>query len=923
MINHYKSILIVVLGLFALFSMGCGSSNTAPGDENLTIAEESENLSPANTTGVPVNAFDEDTDTAILSEGNPLKTIAPAKNIILMISDGQGFGTVMAADYYNGSPAAYESFPVKYFVTTYSSLGSYDPEKAWQRFDSPKSNPTDSAAAATAMATGVKAVPLTVGRQSVFEPLKNIVEVSSEYGKATGLVTSVPISHATPAAMTVHNIFRENYESLANEMIFHSELDVIMGGGHPHYDDNGELRSEPEYKYVGGEETYLDLADINGAIARDGKNWVYIELLEDFEKLSNGLINTDKLFGLPRIAKTLQQKRSGEKQIAYNAFFIPTVPTLEMMTLGALNILEKDEDGFFVMIEGGAIDWANHDNTAGRMIEEQNDFNNTVASVVDWIEDDTNGSNWDNTLLIVTADHETGYIWGSAEKEFTLVGDNGAGHMPEMHYHSKNYAGILDPLNADGIGMDLFELLFEGHHSNLLVPLYAKGVGSNLFDLLIDGTDLFYSELISVFDSEFDGTYVDNTDIFTVMNAVVAPESNKPLNGIWLKGDLHAHSLHSDGDSPVAAVLEAVESKGLEFFALTEHDSNMFEAGNYEEVIPSHWGDPDYASDHLVLLYGVEWTTNMGHANVWASAPFDYTELWRANSRSWEDKELEPDVYGAVTAAHEQGALFSVNHPSAWFCCPWEPLVENDMDSIEIWNALYRLPNLNGFASHPFWDKELRKGRRMTGVGGSDTHNLNGIQAWAYGHGNPTTWVYAEDRSGEAVLSAIKAGRVSISWAPDAPRLEIEADSDGNGEYETMMGENIIQTVDQEISFNVRIQPSIIPLSKNSVRQVMALEEGMLSRLAAGEKKSDEVLDASDFKDPGIVVVLKNGIPFKAWIVSGDTDMVSFSDIPKTTCHTYYRAKLFGKTTPNMITHLLYGNVKAITNPIYINFPKN
>ncbi len=896
MINHYKSILIVALGLFALFSMGCGSSNTEPGDERLPAAEESVNQSQPNTTGVLVNAFDEDTDISTLSE----KTIAPAKNIILMISDGQGIASVMAADFYNGGSAPYEVFPHKYFMTTYSVLGDYDPDWAWQSFENHKKNPTDSAAAATAMGTGVKNFPLTIGKNTFLKDLKNIVEVSSEYGKATGVVTTVPISHATPAGMVAHRTLRINYKEIAREMIYQSELDVIMGGGHPYFDDNGQSRSESDFdfQYIGGQDTYMDLTDGDGALARDEKSWTYIESFAEFQNLAEGLINTDKLFGLAQVAETLQQKRDGDVQVAYNDSFIENVPSLSTMTLGALNVLEKDEDGFFIMIEGGAVDWSNHDNARGRLIEEQTDFNDAVQTVIGWIEDDTNGSSWANTLLIVTADHETGYLWGSEEKEFVLVKNNGIGEMPGMFYHA-------------------------GEHSNIPVPLYAKGIGADLFEYLIDGYDLFYADLLEAFDSEFDGAYVDNTDIFTVMNAVITPEPSKPFNGIWLKGDLHAHSLHSDGDSSVAAVIEAVESKGLEFFALTEHDSNMFEAGNYDNVIPPHWGDPDYTSDHLVLLYGVEWTTNMGHANVWGSAPFDYTELWRANSRSWEDKELEPDVYGAVTAAHEQGALFSVNHPSAWFCCPWEPLVENDMDSIEIWNALYRLPNLNGFASHPFWDRELRKGRRMTGVGGSDTHNLNGIQAWAYGHGNPTTWVCAEDRSSEAVLSAIKAGRVSISWAPDAPRLEIEADSDANGEFETMMGENIIQTLDQEIFFNVRIQPSVIPQSQNSVRQVMVLEEGMLSMLAAGEKKSDEVLDVSDFKDPGIVVVLKNGIPFKAWIVSGDTDMVSFSDIPKTTCHTYYRAKLFGKTTPNMITHLLYGNVKAVTNPIYINFPKN
>ena len=140
-----------------------------------------------------------------------------------------------------------------------------------------------------------------------------------------------------------------------------------------------------------------------------------------------------------------------------------------------------------------------------------------------------------------------------------------------------------------------------------------------MFEGLADGQDAFFANLIAEFDPGFDGSLVDNTDIFLVMNEFLGPDSQTPLQGTWLKGDLHSHSLHSDGDSPVAAVLHSVESKGLDFFALTEHDGNMFEKDNFEDVWPTHWDDPDYDSDQTVLLYGVEWTSGMGHANVWSS----------------------------------------------------------------------------------------------------------------------------------------------------------------------------------------------------------------------------------------------------------------------------------------------------------------
>ena len=95
-------------------------------------------------------------------------------------------------------------------------------------------------------------------------------------------------------------------------------------------------------------------------------------------------------------------------------------------------------------------------------------------------------------------------------------------------------------------------------------------------------------------------------------------------SGTWYKGDLHSHSTYSDGDSSVAEVIASAEAKDLDFFALTDHDTSM--AGN-----PLHWLDPAYHSNTLALLYGVEWTTPKGHANLWATAPFDYSQLWQAN----------------------------------------------------------------------------------------------------------------------------------------------------------------------------------------------------------------------------------------------------------------------------------------------------
>jgi len=206
--------------------------------------------------------------------------------------------------------------------------------------------------------------------------------------------------------------------------------------------------------------------------------------------------------------------------------------------------------------------------------------------------------------------------------------------------------------------------------------------------------------------------------------------------GEWLRGDLHCHSLYSDGDSPVGEIIARAESNGLDFLVITDHDSDM-------NGTPLHWFDPEYRSERMILLYGVEWTTGDGHANVWSSEPFPYDDVWRAN--------LVRDADAAVDAAHAQGALFSINHPVR---NEWEYPIVKGTDCVEIWNGPMRV-NQNFKATREFWENILLGGRRVTGVGGSDTHNLNGVLAQFTDLGNPTTWVYAEEKNGQSILDGI------------------------------------------------------------------------------------------------------------------------------------------------------------------------
>jgi alkaline phosphatase len=176
----------------------------------------------------------------------------------------------------------------------------------------------------------------------------------------------------------------------------------------------------------------------------------------------------------------LQQERSGNAYaVPYAVPLLTTVPTLAEMTKAALNVLDADEDGFYLVIEGGAVDWASHANQSGRAIEEQIEFGIAVEAVVEWVQ---TCSSWNDTLLIVTADHETGYLTGPDLGLF----DDGPVWNPLVN----NGAEVLPGLQWN-----------SGSHTNSLVPFYAKGKGAILFFVCARNKD------------PIRGRYLDNTDI--------------------------------------------------------------------------------------------------------------------------------------------------------------------------------------------------------------------------------------------------------------------------------------------------------------------------------------------------------------------------------------------------------------------------
>ncbi len=374
--------------------------------------------------------------------------------------------------------------------------------------------------------------------------------------------------------------------------------------------------------------------------------------------------------------------------------------------------------------------------------------------------------------------------------------------------------------------------------------------------------------------------------------------------GVWLRGDLHMHSTYSDGDSPVADVVQRGEDQGLDFLALTDHDTSL--GGN-----PAHWTDPDYRSDTLILLYGIEWTTGKGHANVWAAQPYDYAPLWEANRAE--------DVDTAIRLAHDQGAVFSINHPAAYACCPWEYENTEPADSVEVWNGTYRVPCFNGQATHDFYDGRLSNGRTPAAVGGSDTHYLSFPQAPFWTIGNPTTWVYASARTAEAVLDAIRAGHTSVSYGPTAPRLELWADGDGDGATETMMGDAVPSG--RRVDFLVRLVDPDGSAPARQARPARTVPRSMLDAMFAGKVSPLDVYRATAGQREEscrghLLVMVRDGRPFHAATLPCGTESYGFHDKPEP--GSYYRVEAIGFPDDlNPIQRPLYGETTAISSPIY------
>ncbi|SDK00070.1 alkaline phosphatase [Sediminibacillus albus] len=414
------------------------------------------------------------------------------ENIIFLIGDGMGPAYQTAYRYFKDdleTEQMEDTIFDPYLVgmqTTYSADAYFDGGE-----EDEQENIPDSAATATAMSSGVKTYNGAIAVDRKKEDTKTVLETAKQQGKATGLVATSQINHATPAAFGTHDESRNNYDQIADDYFDNlvdgeHVVDVLLGGGIDFFiRDDRNLAKE---------------------FQKDGYSYIETrkKLLHDKNEQVLGLfapIGLDKAI----------DRTEGQ-------------PSLAEMTMSALERLKKDEDGFFLMVEGSQIDWAGHDNDIVAAMSEMEDFEQAFAKAIEFAEQDG------ETLVVATADHSTGglsvgrdgeYQWNpeiirAAEKtpdymaaqiaegaDITAILEENIGfQLTEAEIDTvKNAYKEADKQDEEALVLaidDAIEKIFdirsgtgwttEGH-TGVDVPVYAYGPGADHFTGHIDNTD--------------------------------------------------------------------------------------------------------------------------------------------------------------------------------------------------------------------------------------------------------------------------------------------------------------------------------------------------------------------------------------------------------------------------------------------------
>lgn len=323
--------------------------------------------------------------------------IPEIRNIILMIGDGMGPADVYAAMTVSKEPLNIERCKTIGFQKTYSADNYI----------------TDSGAAGTALATGVKTKNGSIGVDTAGNRVVSILELAEKYGLSTGLVSTSAITHATPASFIAHQKERAGYEGIASDFL-KTDIDIFIGGGKNHF-----------------------------AKRKDGHN-----LLDSLKKRGYEIDTT-----LNMVVTSTAQKIAGFTAPEHNPYRLKgRNDMLPLSTRKAIDLLDSKRKGFFLMVEGSQIDWAGHANAADTLVDETLDFDRAVGVALDFARRDR------HTLVIVTADHETGGV--------TITMGNKEKHLVGLSFSTRD-------------------------HTALMIPVYTYGPGSHYFTGFFENTDIF------------------------------------------------------------------------------------------------------------------------------------------------------------------------------------------------------------------------------------------------------------------------------------------------------------------------------------------------------------------------------------------------------------------------------------------------
>ena len=339
------------------------------------------------------------------------------KNVILLIGDGMGLSQLNAArikQYGADGKLFMQKMPFTGFVSTHSS------DKLI----------TDSAAAATAYATGFKTKNHMVSINPSGKKLLTIAEASRKKGMAVGLIATSSITHATPAAFASHVMNRDSEYKIAINII-ENNFDVLLGGGKSFFMPSKQNNNR--------------------------------DLLTEAKNKGYAVLNT-------------KQELAGSKSSRILGLFAPkeftdskSEPTLAEMTDKAIKVLGKQKNGFFLMVEGSRIDWACHDNNMDYMIRETLSFDDAVKVACDFAASDK------QTLVIVLADHDTGGMG--------ITGGDLTGKGLTAAWVSKDHTAVQVPMFAQGPKAQEF----TGVHDNTEIPrMFARYLGIDSFPAVLE-----------------------------------------------------------------------------------------------------------------------------------------------------------------------------------------------------------------------------------------------------------------------------------------------------------------------------------------------------------------------------------------------------------------------------------------------------